>query len=194
MTERAPVRAYHQSLDGYKRLDSSLWGMGRRLQADWNEMEKQRTSALEEMLTNLRLGVCSRANQTHEGKTPRQKLGVFRRSELHLFYTRHGYCGAYDQEEVEERLELLCPQHLPPEDKWEYGGSHGPFVESSVLKRKGKLITKAGRRDVTNREDFPTLPNKIEPKYTEKIFEFFGLKPLPSQTQLISTGSGVRIG
>lgn len=118
-----------------------------------------------------------------------EDLGIFPKSMMRLHFKRftaRAHQGHPSLERLEqfEELELLCPKHFPkPKDTNKWWGSNaedrykeGPDMESEVIEKDGKLITRIGDVDVTK------IP--VETGYNEMVFQYMGLPQLPPEPKI----------
>lgn len=115
-----------------------------------------------------------------------EELGVFPKEQVRLHFSRRTR-GAYrdnpylEGEYQYDQLEPLCPKHFPEKTNqsrkapsWAREKNGEWDIESEVLNKDGRLITKVGNVDVTNMEI--TERNK-----DEMVFRYFGLPQLPKE-------------
>lgn len=128
-------------------------------------------------------------DQTEVAKLDQQDLGVFPKDQMRLHlrrFTARAHQGHPSLERLEqfEEFELLCPKHFPkPKDTNKSWGSNaeerykrGNDMESEVIEKNGRLITKVGDVDVT---DFP-----VERVIDEAIYQYFKLPQLHPEPKL----------
>src|SRR5438093_683320 len=84
------------------------------------ELIRRRRKVLDEILDREGLAICSDANLPHHlrrGKSESEKLGLYPKSEIKLFYYRNthggGYAGLGGSQITDELLLSLCPHCYP---------------------------------------------------------------------------------
>lgn len=178
MTQEIPNLALNSALKRHSELQSQMLNSMDEARAIWEKMKKQREQELQRILKEQGLSVC--AHHTHHGvgETEKEKLGLFRSSEMRLLYreTYQGHEGhEYEQTEHKVRFVALCPYHFPknPNRPWQSGVFDDQLsMTSEVVKHDdGRLFTVIDSKEVK-------VPTK-EPHCNEEVYRHFELPLLP---------------
>lgn len=193
MAERIP-QDYSQILEEYQKADTAREGIRiqelqsrQEIQQRWQQLQEARQRALEAILADKELAVCSNTNP-HKGTTEEEKLGVFPSSQMRLLY------GSVHTESMLEfslseginthyrrtvQLRRLCPEHFPPNPNLVSKTAHGNNINiiSEVVERNGRLVTAMNAVGVPI--DVTDVP--IDTTYSEQVYSHFGFPPLPVQ-------------
>ena len=166
-----------QRLAEEQAIKDQLLGARRVALGVWEQMEKARQFALEDVLREKDLGLCSWGSWGHdEEETEQERLGIFPRSNLRSLYLQR--LNSDLDSDNEPGLYNFCPPHYQRDLDMHRDNSQdlkSRWFLSEVENREGRLVTVVDSIDVT---DMP-IRYKVEDRDMEKIFQHFDLPLLP---------------
>lgn len=132
-------------------------------------------SALQTILQERGLGVCSEGHHRYGQAPTIENLGIFPATQLRYYYSSYYYEreseGYFGSGRI-GHIESLCPQHFPKDPNrmdWSEGASKANSY-SEVVEIDGKLFTLVNNLDVT---EVPIVRH-----YPQELFAYFGIPTL----------------
>ncbi len=163
---------FHQRLVEERAIREQLQGARQVALEAWEQMEQARQFALEDILKESGLGICSYGSMGHgHEETEQEQLGILPRQQLSYLYVK-----GPDKDDG-PGLYSVCTSHYQYQNDlrmWRDSQTmQSRWFFSEVENKGGRFITVIGSIDVTD------MPLQYQSRDMGKVFQYFNFPKLP---------------